>query len=304
MRESSLPHLVEFLEYLALERGLSRKTLSAYRNDLNLFGEFLKKAEISDVSAITREHIREFLQEEQGRGMAEKSLARELVSVKAFFRYLAVAHLRDDDIAEVMTSPKLPAVVPECLSVEEVTALLAAYDNPPEEKLRPRYLRNRAALAVLYATGIRVSELCDLRVAGIDFQNGLMRVRGKGDKERMVPFDLHAAEVMQDYLRDGRPALDLSGRAPYLMLNLHGERMDRRLMWQVVEEAGKAVGITRSIHPHLLRHSFATHLLTNGADLRAIQELLGHASIDTTQVYLTADTSRIAQTFRKFHPRA
>lgn len=295
--------LKQFIEYLALERGLSRKTLLAYRSDLVLFQKFLNDASVDDVQEITRDHIREFLEKEQRSGKRPKTLARLLVAIKAFFKFLAISHIREEDITEVMASPRLPRVVPECLTLEQVTALLHAFDNPPEDKYRAKYLRNRTALAILYATGIRASELCDLRLTSIDYHEGVMTVRGKGDKERVVPYDDNANQAIQEYLQKGRPELDVTGKAPYLLLNLKGNRMDKRSLWDIVEEGGRLVGI-ENLHPHLLRHSFATHLLTNGADLRVIQELLGHASIDTTQVYLSADTSRIQQAFLKFHPRA
>lgn len=299
-----MPFLKEFLEYLLLERGLARKTVDAYRNDLVIFGEFLEKNSISDVKEITRDSIREFLAVEQQRGMAPKSLARELVAIKAFFRFLAVTHVREDDITEVMLSPKLPQPVPDALSVEEVARLLAAYDTPPDEKSRVAYLRNRTILALLYATGMRVTELCDLRLTSVNFNDGLLKARGKGDKERMIPFDQNASRALQDYVKDARPVLDVSGRSPYLILNKHGRRLDRHQMWLVVQEAGVLAGIQKHIHPHLLRHSFATHLIANGADLRATQELLGHASVNTTQVYLATDVSRAREIFKKFHPRA
>lgn len=304
MLESSLEHLKEFCEYLSLERGLSRKTILSYRSDLVIFGRFLEARKITSPAEVTREIIRDFLEEEGKRGMSERSRARELVSVKMFFRFLVLTQCLEADVTEVMSAPKLTAKIPECLSVEEVSRLLTAYDRPPNEKSAPKYLRNRAALALLYASGIRGSELCDLKLAAIDFAEGVMRVRGKGDKERLVPFDAQAARAMQDYLEQGRAALDVTGRCPYLMVSIHGRQMNRRTLWGVVEEAGRLAEINKRIHPHLLRHSFATHLLANGADLRAIQELLGHASIDTTQVYLSTDTSKIADAFHKFHPRS
>lgn len=304
MLESSLEHLKEFCEYLSLERGLSRKTILSYRSDLVIFGRFLEARKITSPADVTREIIRDFLAEEGKRGMSERSRARELVSVKMFFRFLVLTQCLEADVTEVMSAPKLTAKIPECLSVEEVSRLLTAYDCPPDEKSGPKYLRNRAALALLYASGIRVSELCDLKLAAIDFAEGVMRVRGKGDKERLVPFDAQAARAMQDYLEQGRAALDVTGRCPYLMVSIRGRQMNRRTLWGVVEEAGRLAEINKRIHPHLLRHSFATHLLANGADLRAIQELLGHASIDTTQVYLSTDTSKIADAFHKFHPRS
>ncbi len=294
-----LPHLREFLDYLTLERGLARHTVEGYQWDLTLFGEFLDERGVDAITAVTREHIRDFLAAEKDRGLAEKSVARHLVALKAFFRFLALEHLLPNDITEVMVTPKVWRTVPQCLSLDEVDAILAAYRDSD-----PVSLRNRAIIELLYASGLRASECADLRVVNLNLKEGLLRVVGKGSKERVVPFGIPASNAIAAYLANGRPQLDQTGKSPLLFLNQHGRQMNRRALWAVVEQAGVIAGLNTRIHPHLLRHSFATHLLAHGADLRVIQELLGHASINTTQIYTHADTSRIAETFRKFHPRA
>ncbi len=304
MESCDLPHLTSFLEYLFLERGLSRLTLQAYRRDLCHFWEYLAGEGKQDLEALTRQDLRKFLEEESRRGMSVRSRSRELVSLRSFFQYLYMTGRLGEDITELMHSPRLPQEVPRSLSEEEVSQLLSAYDVIPEERLRSRYLRNRVILSLLYATGLRASELGALKVSGIQFTEGVMRVVGKGGKERVVPFDPRAAQAIQEYLREGREALDRTGRSPYLLLNLRGGPMDKRSIWEVVSQGAKLAGIAQRVHPHLLRHSFATHLLAHGADIRVIQELLGHASISTTQVYLAADRRRLQESFRRFHPRA
>ncbi|MGN0866324.1 MAG: site-specific tyrosine recombinase/integron integrase [Oligosphaeraceae bacterium] len=304
MERCDLPHLTSFLEYLSLERGLSRLTIQAYRRDLCHFWEYLASTGQRDLGRLTRHHLRKFLEGESRRGMSVRSRSRELVSLRNFFKYLYMSGRLPEDVTELMHSPRMPREVPRTLSEEEVGKLLAAYDVIPEERLRPRYLRNRAVLSILYATGLRASELGDLKVSGIQFSEGVMRVLGKGGKERVVPFDSRAARAIQEYLKEGREALDRTRRAPFLLLNLRGGRMDKRSIWDVVSQAAKLAGLGQKVHPHLLRHSFATHLLAHGADIRVIQELLGHASISTTQVYLAAERSRLQESFRRFHPRA
>lgn len=302
--EEILPHRKDFLDFLLLERGLSRLTIRAYCTDLDKLWGFLRGQGVVSLEAVTREDLRDFLEREEAQGMGARTRARELVSVKAFFHFLRLKKLLPIDITELMGAPRLPKTVPQALSEEEIHRLLAVYDTPPTEEDRPRYLRNRCILAFLYATGLRVSELCSLRMASLDSDRGVLRVQGKGGKERVVPFDQHANHALQEYLQDGRPALDRTRRSPYILLNLEGRPMNRRSVWAVTDEAGRLAGIRQQVHPHLLRHSFATHLLAHGADIRSIQELLGHASVATTQVYLSAEASRMKEAFERFHPRA
>ena len=289
----------DFLEYLTLERHLAKQSIVSYRYDLVAFREFLAEMGRDEVTGITRDDIYAFLADQQLHGIKEKSLARRLSAIKSFFRFLALDHVIPHDITEVMTTPQVPQHIPEYLTEDEATALVNAYQGDT-----PRELRNSAVVELLYATGIRVSECCDLRLASVNFTEGVMRVIGKGSKERVVPFGRPAALALEMYLQKGRPELDPLHRQPYVFLGKRGGRLNRRTAWDIVEQGGVIAGITKKLHPHLLRHSCATHLLAHGADLRVIQELLGHASIDTTQLYTHADTSRLQQTFLKFHPRA
>jgi integrase/recombinase XerD len=295
-----LEHLQDFIEYLTLERGLARLTCDAYRTDLAAFDEFLtEQKRPHTVADLTREDLRAFLDAERTAGRAEKTVARRLVSLKAFFRYLAVDHILPADLTEPMVSPKVWQRVPECLTEEETRALMEVYAGDD-----PESLRNRAILEVLYASGLRVSECCDLKVTGANLQEGLLRVIGKGSKERVVPCGKAAVDAIARYLEKGRAALDTTAKAPFLFLNKRGARMGRKTVWDIVEHAGHAAGLKKRIHPHLLRHSFATHLLAHGADLRAIQEMLGHESITTTELYTHLDREYLRDTIMRFHPRS
>lgn len=290
----------EFLEYIILERGLSAQTRVNYRKDLEEFAGFLDQCGIDGFAAVTRADILEFLRaQREEEGMSERTIARHLSSIRSFFRYLAIAHVIDHDITEVMAAPKVWQSLPEVMDVEEVEALLSAFRGP-----EPISLRNRAILEVMYASGLRVSEVTALRTSSIGGDSAVLRVVGKGNKERLVPIGHRAVAAVEDYLRHGRAELDKTGKAPELFLNTRGGKMSRFTVWSMVNEARIRAGIRRRIHPHTLRHTFATHLLANGADLRVLQEMLGHASIGTTQIYTHTDISRLHDAFRKFHPRA
>ena len=299
-KTTGLDGVAAFADYLLLERALAKRTLEAYRNDLALFTAYLEKRGVTQWRQVTREHIRDFLGAEKARGMAEKSVARELVSIKAFFRFLTLEHRIPGDITAVMESPHLWRRVPDVISPEDIAKMLAVFDGDD-----PLSLRNRAILELLYASGLRASEICDLRTSGVDMKECMLRVVGKGSKERLVPFGRSASASLARYVAEGRPALDRTGKSPFFFLNARqGRRIGRRQIESIVVDAGLAAGLSQRIHPHMLRHSFASHLLSNGADLRVIQELLGHASVDTTQIYTSTDMQHLAQTFKKFHPRA
>ena len=203
------------------------------------------------------------------------------------------------NVTEIMEGPRLWRVVPDFLSLSEVDSLLAAYSGKD-----PLELRNRALLELLYASGLRASEICGLRLDGVDLEKGVLKVLGKRDRERYVPFGRSAWGAMSRYLRKSRPTLDKSGAALEFFLSKNGEKLTRARIWMLVKEAALRANIRKNIYPHILRHSFATHLLNNGADLRVIQEMLGHSSIATTQIYTHTNFSRLEQTHRQFHPRA
>jgi integrase/recombinase XerD len=293
--------LMDFRAYIASERGLSRETIRAYMSDLGRFATFCSdSARLTDVKEITRTEILDFLELEQELGLAPTSLARRLVSIKVFLRYLHREGRIDDDVAHVLEGPRLWQLLPDLLSAAEVERLLAAF--PDRGDLLDR--RNRVLLETLYSTGMRVSELVNLRPAQLDLERGLVRVVGKGDRERLVPAGRRAVDALRVYLAEIRPGLDKSGRAEVLFLSRRGRRLTRVRVWQIVKEAARQAGLTKNVHPHTLRHSFASHLLAGGADLRVIQEMLGHADIGTTQIYTHVDKARLQRIHQRFHPRA
>lgn len=282
-----------------MERGLSANTLSAYSSDLAFFLDFLAEIGVEQADQVKRDQILDFLEQEKADGHAVSTLGRRLVSIRLFFRWLASEKLIPGDITEVMDSPRFWKLIPDFLSLSEVEALLNAFKGRS-----PLELRNRALLELLYASGLRVSELTDLRLDGVDFEQGVLRVLGKGQRERVVPFGKSAARSLNRYLENGRPLLEPTGRAVQLFLSKSGIALTRARVWALVKEAALRAGVSKNLYPHLLRHSFATHLLTNGADLRVIQEMLGHADIATTQIYTHTDAQRLSRTHQKFHPRA
>jgi integrase/recombinase XerD len=291
--------LEQFIGYAALQRGLADKTIDAYLRDLRAFVEFASSRGRLDPRAVTRTDVLEFLEQAQAQGYAPASIARRLVAVKVFFRYLARENRIARDVTSVMESPRLWRLLPDFLTVPEVDRLLTAFSGKdPLEK------RNRAILETFYATGLRVSELADLRLSSLQFDQGLIRVVGKGNKERVVPVGRPAQKILGSYLAHERLILDRSGRGVHVFLSVRGHPLTRARVWAVVKEAARRAGITKNVFPHVLRHSFASHLLAGGADLRAIQEMLGHADISTTQIYTHVDHQRLTQIHRRFHPRA
>jgi integrase/recombinase XerD len=289
----------QFLDYLSLERGLSANTRAAYADDLTRFLDFLRGRSLRSLSAVTRKHILDFLMAEKARGQASRSLARRLVAIKVFLRYLHQEGLLDANAAEDMESPRLWKVLPDTLTLKEVDALL----NAPGKTNRYAE-RDRAILETLYGTGLRVSELAGLNLADIRFDDGYLRCLGKGNKERVVPLGRSAQDRIIKYRDAVRPRLDRSGDGKPLFLTVRGRRFSRKSLWKMIKQYARQAGIAKNIKPHTLRHSFATHLLANGAPLRVIQEMLGHADIATTQVYTHVDSSRLKGVHAKFHPRA
>ena len=291
-------YLNPFIAYLRLEIGLAAPTAKAYSTDLEFFFSFLENLGHRTPADVTRDDILDFLEREQSAGMEPTTIARRLVSIKVFFRYLVTERVIASDITEVMESPRLWKTLPDFLTIAEVNALLAAFSEKD-----PLSIRNKAIMELLYASGLRASEIIALRLDGVNFKEGFLRVIGKRDKERIVPFGTEAENAMQDYLAHSRPKLDKTGSGITFFLSDNGLPLTRERIWMLVKLAVQKAGIEKNVHPHTLRHSFATHLLANGADLRVIQEMLGHASITTTQIYTHTDFSRIAEAHRRFHPR-
>ena len=292
----------EFLRYLTIERGLSRNTAEAYRRDLEDFVSWLTDHGIDSFRTVKREMIVDYLEfSHTERAMEPATIARRLVAIKMLFRHLEEEELIPMDPAAVLESPKLWRVLPDFLSIEEVDAFLEAWPENGD----PLELRNRTMLELLYASGLRVSELTTLPLTAPDFENHLLRVTGKGEKTRIVPVGETALELLQRYLREARPFLaEKNPASPYIFLSRNGRKLDRERVWAIVKEAAARAGIHKNIHPHTLRHSFASHLLANDADLRVIQEMLGHADIATTEIYTHVDAGRLREIHRKFHPRS
>lgn len=286
----------EFLEYLSVEKGLAANSLDAYERDLSNYRAFLRRQKLSDWARIKRDHIIQYLIAEKKRGLQSASLARRLVSVKLFHRFLVKErHLRED-VTSVLESPKLWKKLPQYLNGQEVEALLTS----PQEKGRIG-VRDRALLECLYATGMRVSEIADLKVEDINLENAFLRCRGKGGKERIVPIGSKACKAVRLYRDKVRPKQ--KAKTAHLFIGRSGSGITRQFIWQLIKKYARVAGIKKQITPHTLRHSFATHLLEHGADLRVVQELLGHSDISTTQIYTHVSRDRLKGIHAKFHPR-
>lgn len=293
--------LQHFCGYLLMERGLSENSIAAYRSDLEDFSDWLKEQGKNSYSEVSRDDIIDFLGARKEQEMEPSSLARRLVAIKVFFRYLAQEKFIPDNITSVMDSPKLGRILPEFITAVEVDALMNVWSLEDRDFLA---IRNRAILELMYACGLRVSELAALNVSSVNLDDRVIRVVGKGSKERIVPVGHLALRALGRYLKEARPYLLKSPDEPTLFLSRLGRRLDRERIWGIIKETARLAGIIKNVHPHTLRHSFASHLLENGADLRVIQEMLGHADIATTQIYTHIDQRRLLEVQRKFHPRA
>jgi integrase/recombinase XerD len=289
--------LNQFYQHLGVERGLAPLTLAAYARDLQDFWEFLEGRGREQWGAVTLADLKDYLAALEGRGLAARSRARKLSALRQFFRFLEREEAVAANPAELLDSPRLPRRLPKVLGEREVETLLAAPDPAT-----PAGQRDGALLEVLYATGLRVSELVGLTLKQLDLRRGVVRPLGKGSKERVVPMVAPAVAKLELYLSQGRPRL-LQGRpSPYVFLNHRGGRLSRQGFWKILKNYAREMGV-RDLSPHTLRHSFATHLLSRGANLRVLQLLLGHADLATTQIYTHLDAARLKEIHRKAHPR-
>lgn len=289
-----------FVQYLTVERGLSTNTVKAYSGDIAALSDYLQSRHIVSWNTPDREILLDFLDFLRDRDMETSSIARHLTAIKMFYRYLAGEKLVDRDPTALMDSPKLWRILPDYLSVDEVSRLLNAFPADGEAL----DIRNRVMIHLLYASGLRVSELTSLKIADINFEDSLIRVKGKGSKERIVPVASRVLRMILRYIRGAREELTaLIPMSPYLFISNHSRKLDRERIWGIIKDGAFRAGITKNIHPHTLRHSFASHLLANGADLRAIQEMLGHADIATTEIYTHVDRGHLTAIHHKFHPR-
>ncbi|RLA96418.1 MAG: site-specific tyrosine recombinase XerD [Deltaproteobacteria bacterium] len=287
-----------YLHYLAVEKGLSRNTLEAYSRDIKAFIEFLKGRSLQDLRGVDRRTALQFVKALESKGLSLRSINRSLVAVRGFFRFLVRDGYLEEDPWEEMGLPSLPRRLPEVLTEGEVERLLEQPDPST-----PLGMRDGALLELLYGTGMRVSEASDLRLEALQLDLGFVTVKGKGGKERVVPLGEVAKERVVLYLKEGRPSLAKGSASPYLFLNPRGGKLSRQGVWKVVKRYALAAGIKTRITPHTLRHSFATHLLRRGADLRFVQAMLGHADISTTQIYTHVDREYLRELHRRFHPR-
>jgi integrase/recombinase XerD len=287
-----------FLNYLRVEKGLSDNTIQAYRRDMAKFASFAAERKVG-VTELRREHVVDFLGTLYRRNLDSRSVARHLVTIRHFFRFLLLEGVIESDPAANIESPKFRQSLPEFLSVDEVDRLLRQPDKNDVVGIR-----DRAMIELMYSTGLRVSELCGLRVSDLQMEPGCLRCIGKGNKERLVPVGKRALEAVRDYLRDARQALSRGVASPYLFLNQKGHKLNRIAFWKILGEYGRKAGLRKSLTPHMLRHSFATHLLDRGADLRSVQMMLGHSDISTTQIYTHVVEERLKQVYKAHHPRA
>ena len=290
-----------FLDYLTIECGLSVNTLQAYQRDLERFADYAKVDDPGDWEGVTSDQVVEFLVAEKTppRNMAVTSVSRALVAIRMFFRFASAEGFVPADVTEHLESPRLWVTLPEVLDRKAVDRLLAA----PEAAHDRWPLRDKAVLEMLYATGARASETADLTTRSVNRDVGYVHCIGKGRKERIVPVGKRALDALDAYLATERPRLDRDA-SEYLFLTHTGRRMGRETIWRLVKKYALRAGVSRRVSPHTLRHSFATHLLEGGADLRAVQEMLGHVDISTTQVYTHVDPSRLKAIHKKYHPRA
>ncbi len=289
----------QYLDHLNFERGLSPRTVDAYRRDLLRFVDFLSAEGRSGPEHVTPPDVRSYMFHLSGLGLAPTSVRRAQSALRTYFGFLLEERISDHDPTEGLESPKVGRPLPNVLGSEEVLGLLEAsrLDSPV-------YWRDKAILEVLYATGVRVSELIGLKIANLDLDLGLCTVWGKGAKERMVPLGGPALVALQRYLRDVRQGLDQGLSEGHVFLNRKGGPLSRTAIWNLVREAARAAGLSKKVSPHTLRHTFATHLLEGGADLVAVQELLGHADISTTQIYTHVDREYLRGVHKKYHPRS
>lgn len=292
-------HLQAFLEYLLVEKGLADNTLAAYKRDLKKFFRYLEGKKAESLESVSRDTLSAYILYIRKKGESPATLARQIASLKGFFRFLCLEGVIETDPSLLLESPRLPQRLPRVLSESEVDNLLSI-----KESSKPAALRDKAMLETLYATGMRVSELVNLNMSQVDLDMEYVRCLGKGNKERIIPLGAVSVEALKQYLAYGRPKLLKNISEKAVFLNYLGKRMTRQGLWKILKRFARASGITRDITPHTLRHSFATHLLTNGADLRSVQELLGHADVATTQIYTHLTGSKLKEIYEKTHPRA
>ncbi len=298
MSEQSLI-INRFSAFLRYEKGLSTATVAAYLADLEDFHFFCKRVKVSPIQA-NRQEILNYLETIKDAGYTSATICRRLVTLKTFFKYLATEKIIQEDETDMMEAPKLWRILPDFLTLDEVEKLISYFHENTT-----LVLRNRTIIEFMYSCGLRVSEVISLKLEDIKTEKKLLLIKdSKGSKDRFVPYGSNAGELLNRYLVESRICL-LKGDLdiPYLFLSKNGRKLTRDRIWTIIKNGAKMCGIKKNVHPHTLRHSFATHLLFNGADLRVIQEMLGHSDLSTTQIYTHVDSRKIVEAHRSFHPR-
>lgn len=293
-------HIKDFLHFSLVEKGLSDNTIAAYRRDLRHYIDYIEKVERIKIPDIGRLHILHFLEQLREQGKSAKTIARHISTIRSFHHFLIQDRISTHDPTHHIETPKSGRTLPKVLNMDETEALLAAPDTAT-----PLGMRDKAMVELMYASGLRVSELTSLNKEDVHLTMGFVRCTGKGGKERIIPAGSHALTAIERYLQEGRPKLvSPKRRDEALFLNHYGQRLTRQGFWKVIKALAKKATIEKELTPHTIRHSFATHLLENGADLRAVQEMLGHADISTTQIYTHVTKTRLKDVYSQFHPRA
>jgi integrase/recombinase XerD len=292
-------HLRSYIHFLELEKNASQNTVASYRLDLERYIAFLSDRKINEPARIKKKDISEYLGVLKNIGLGPKSLSRNISSIKMFHKFMVGEGITKHNPVENLEAPKLPKTLPDVLNPDEIESIL----NQPNT-IEPLGIRDRTILETMYATGMRVAEVLSLKQSNIFFDDGIVRVFGKGSKERLIPIGRSARTWIQKYIRDVRGDLAKHGRGQdILFLNARGRPLSRMAIWNIVRTSTAKAGVTKEVHPHTFRHSFATHLLEGGADLRAVQEMLGHSDIATTQIYTHIDREYLKEVHKTFHPR-
>ena len=290
--------LDRFKVHLSVVKGVSPVTIESYLSDIRDLQIWADASACSGLPSLSRDDLLDYLEHCRDRGLSGGTLSRRLVTIKIFFRFLCAEGLAAENVTDTMETPRLWRLLPDYLSLEEIERLLKSFDlqNVLES-------RNRLIVELIYSCGLRISELCSLRTDSFDYESGFVRVLGKGSKQRSVPFGIPVQLQIEQYLKDIRPQLTKKNNPPELIVSRNGRPLTRARVWQFLKDAALRAGIQKNLHPHVLRHSFASHLLANNADLRVIQELLGHADISTTQIYTHVEKGRLGAVHKKFFPR-
>ncbi len=291
-------YIEEFINYLSVERGLAHNTLLAYRWDLTGYTLFLAARGILSVDKVARRHITDYMYHQKSRHLSAKTICRHLAAIKMFHRFLVRERLAKEDPTTLVETPKLWKRVPDVLSSGEIEGMIKA-----SQGMRRQLIRDHAILELLYASGMRVSELVNLKLENVNLEGGYIRCTGKGNKERIIPIGKKAREAILRYSKTREKFLK-SDSNPVLFLSRLGRRLSRQCVWKIIKDYARKAGIQKTVKPHTIRHSFATHLLDHGADLRSVQEMLGHSDISTTQIYTHVDRERLKRIHKEYHPRS